>query len=188
MVFLQSELTRRQKGKESSGRSSGTANWRRGILGELNRIHEPDSAVVPKGLFGRGAQFARDILRIERAVELDSRKDPHLDHGYAMTSHSSHGQTADRVLIQVDAELSAKCPLNSRMAYVSVSRARHDGQLFTNDRETLNAALGNDVPTKVRMDRKRRTTPSRAAVLLIKGHAGSGPHCDVCSSFFRRTN
>jgi hypothetical protein len=41
------------------------------------------------------------------------------------------------------------------MAYVSVSRARHDGQLFTNDRETLNTALGNDVPTKVRVGRKR---------------------------------
>jgi hypothetical protein len=34
-----------------------------------------------------------------RAVELDPRKHPHLDHGYAMTSHSSQGQTADRVLI-----------------------------------------------------------------------------------------
>ncbi|MGA8086976.1 MAG: hypothetical protein WCA10_06705 [Terracidiphilus sp.] len=30
-----------------------------------------------------------------RAVELDPRKHPHLDHGYAMTSHSSQGQTAD---------------------------------------------------------------------------------------------
>src|SRR5450631_4556128 len=123
-----------------------------------------------------------------RAVEFDPRRHLHLDHGHAMTSHSSQGQTADRVLIHVDTELSAKCPLNSRMAYVSVSRARHDGQLFTNDRETLNTALGNDVPTKVRVGRNRRTTPSRATGLLSKGHAGSGPHCDVCSSFFRRTN
>jgi ATP-dependent exoDNAse (exonuclease V) alpha subunit len=30
-----------------------------------------------------------------RAVELDTHKHPHLDHGYAMTSHSSQGQTAD---------------------------------------------------------------------------------------------
>src|SRR5208283_77869 len=55
-----------------------------------------------------------------RAVELDPRKHPHLDYGYAMTSHSSQGQTADRVLIHVDTELSAKDLLNSRMAYVSV--------------------------------------------------------------------
>ena len=35
--------------------------------------------------------------------------------------------------------------LNSRMAYVSISRGAHDAQLFTNDREKLPAALGHDV-------------------------------------------
>jgi conjugative relaxase-like TrwC/TraI family protein len=80
-----------------------------------------------------------------RAVELDPRQHAHLDHGYAMTSHSSQGQTADRVLIHVDTELGAKDLLNSRTAYVSVSRGAHDAQLFTNDREKLPAALGHDV-------------------------------------------
>ena len=43
----------------------------------------------------------RLLLKMDggRTVELDPRKWPHLDHGYAMTSHSSEGQTADRVLI-----------------------------------------------------------------------------------------
>src|SRR5258708_19580249 len=72
-----------------------------------------------------------------RAVELDPRKHPHLDHGYAMTSHSSQGQTADRVLIHVDTELGAKDLLNSRMAYVSVSRRRYDAQIYTNNAPTL---------------------------------------------------
>jgi len=80
-----------------------------------------------------------------RAVELDPRRHPHLDHGYAMTSHSSQGHTADRVLIHVDSELGAKDLLNSRMAYVSVSRGRYDAQLFTNDRKKLGATLGHDV-------------------------------------------
>ena len=80
-----------------------------------------------------------------RAVELDPHKCQHLDHGYAMTSHSSQGQTADRVLIHVDTELGAKELLSSRMAYVSVSRGAHDAQLFTNDREKLPAALSHDV-------------------------------------------
>ena len=80
-----------------------------------------------------------------RAVELDSEKHPHLDHGYAVTSHSSQGQTADRVLIHVDTELGAKDLLNNRMAYVAVSRGAHDAQLFTNDREKLSSALGHDV-------------------------------------------
>jgi ATP-dependent exoDNAse (exonuclease V) alpha subunit len=80
-----------------------------------------------------------------REVEIDSAKHPHLDHGYAVTSHSSQGQTAQRVLIHVDTELGAKDLLNNRMAYVAVSRGAHDAQLFTNDREKLPAALGHDV-------------------------------------------
>ena len=78
-------------------------------------------------------------------VELDPSKHPHLDHGYAMTSHSSQGQTADRVLIHVDTELGAKELLNSRMAYVSVSRGRHDAQIYTNNAQTLGHELGRDV-------------------------------------------
>jgi conjugative relaxase-like TrwC/TraI family protein len=80
-----------------------------------------------------------------REVRLDPRSHPHLDHGYAVTSHSSQGQTAERVLIHVDTGLDAKDLLNSRMAYVSVSRGAHDAQLFTDDREKLPAALGHDV-------------------------------------------
>ena len=80
-----------------------------------------------------------------RTVELDPRKHPHLDHGYAMTSHSSQGQTADRVLIHVDTELGAKDLLNSRMAYVSVSRGRYDAQIYTNNAATLGQELSRDV-------------------------------------------
>jgi conjugative relaxase-like TrwC/TraI family protein len=80
-----------------------------------------------------------------RDVQLDLREHPHLDHGYAVTSHSSQGQTAERVLIHVDTELAPKDLLNSRMAYVAVSRGAEDAQLFTNDREKLPEALGHDV-------------------------------------------
>src|ERR1019366_5840105 len=80
-----------------------------------------------------------------REGELDSVKNPHLDHGYAVTSHSSQGQTADRVLIHADTELGAKGLVNNRMAYVAVSRGSYDAQIFTNDREKLGAALGHDV-------------------------------------------
>jgi ATP-dependent exoDNAse (exonuclease V) alpha subunit len=80
-----------------------------------------------------------------REVSLNPRQHPHLDHGYAVTSHSSQGQTAERVLINVDTGLGARDLLNNRMAYVSVSRGAHDAQIFTNDREKLPAALGHDV-------------------------------------------
>ncbi len=80
-----------------------------------------------------------------RTVELDPRKHLHLDHGYAMTSHSSQGQTADRVLIHVDTELGAEALLNRRMAYVSVSRGRYDAQIYTNNAPTLGKELSRDV-------------------------------------------
>jgi ATP-dependent exoDNAse (exonuclease V) alpha subunit len=80
-----------------------------------------------------------------RTVELDPRKHLHLDHGYAMTSHSSQGQTADRVLIHVDTELGPKDLLSSRMAYVSVSRGRYDAQIYTNNAAMLGQALSRDV-------------------------------------------
>jgi ATP-dependent exoDNAse (exonuclease V) alpha subunit len=81
----------------------------------------------------------------ERSMSFDPQRHPHLDHGYAVTSYSSQGQTADRVLINIDTELGAKDLLNNRMAYVSVSRGAHDAQIFTNDREKLPVALGHDV-------------------------------------------
>jgi ATP-dependent exoDNAse (exonuclease V) alpha subunit len=80
-----------------------------------------------------------------RSVEIDPVRNPHLDHGYAVTSHSSQGQTAERVLVHVDTELGAKDLLNNRMAYVAISRGAQDAQIFTDDREKLPVALGHDV-------------------------------------------
>jgi hypothetical protein len=89
----------------------------------------------------------RMSLRLDsgRSVSIDPREHPHLDHGYAVTSHSSQGQTADRVLIHIDTELGARDLINNRMAYVSVSRGAQDAQIFTSDREKLPEALSRDV-------------------------------------------
>jgi hypothetical protein len=81
----------------------------------------------------------------ERKVEFNPQQHPHVDHGYAVTSYSSQGQTAERVLVNVDTELAAKDLLNSRMAYVSISRGQWDAQIFTDNLEKLPKALGHDV-------------------------------------------
>jgi len=101
---------------------------------ELARVEN----ITPDGLM-------RLKLDSGRCVDYHSQGHPHIDHGYAVTSYSSQGQTADRVLIHVDTELAAKNLLNRRMAYVSVSRGQWDAQIFTNNREKLRQALGNDV-------------------------------------------
>jgi hypothetical protein len=61
-----------------------------------------------------------------RVVEFNARQHPHLDYGYAVMSHSSQGQTADRVLIHIDSEQAHSQLLNSRMAYVSMSLAQYE--------------------------------------------------------------
>jgi hypothetical protein len=62
-------------------------------------------------LAGERASDGTDGLSLKmgggRVVELDPRKHPHLDHGYAMT-RSSQGQTANGVLIHANTELSAR--------------------------------------------------------------------------------
>ncbi len=45
-----------------------------------------------------------------RSVQLDANRQLHLDYGYAVTSHSSQGQTADRVLIHVDTDTRRQRP------------------------------------------------------------------------------
>ena len=78
-----------------------------------------------------------------REVRFNIREHPHLDHGYAVTSHSSQGQTADRVLIHVDTDKN-ELLVNDRFAYVSVSRAQYDAQIYTNDRRKLPHCLSRD--------------------------------------------
>ncbi len=91
-----------------------------------------------------------------REVEFNAKQHPHLDYGYAVTSHSSQGQTADRVLIHVDSSQAHGELLNSRMAYVSVSRAQFDVQMYTNDAGTLGQQLSRDVSNPSAM---QQTTP-----------------------------
>src|SRR5208337_488429 len=79
-----------------------------------------------------------------REVRFNIREHPHLDHGYALTSHSSQGQTADRVLIHVDTD-KGELLVNSRFAYVSISSGKYDAEIYTNDKSELGHDLSRDV-------------------------------------------
>ena len=81
--------------------------------------------------------------------QFNIRQNPHIDYGYAVTSHSSQSETTDRVLIHVDSGQSHGLLLNDRMAYVSVSRARLDAQIFTNETSPLANVLSRDVTHSV---------------------------------------
>jgi len=79
-----------------------------------------------------------------RTVGFSNRDNRHLDHGYAVTSHSSQGLTADRVLVHVDTSVHPDL-IGSRFAYVSVSRASVDVRIYTNHAASLGKDLSHDV-------------------------------------------
>ena len=98
--------------------------------GEIEAIH-PDGRLSVR-------------LDNNRQIEFNPNEHRHLDHGYAVTSHSSQGLTAERVLVHADSSVHPDL-LNSRFAYVSISRASHEATLFTDDMAKLGPQLGADV-------------------------------------------
>jgi len=85
-------------------------------------------------------------LRLEdgRNVQFNTAEHPHFDHGYAVTSHSSKGLTADRVLINIDMTVNPQL-INSRFAYVAVSRASVNVEIYTDDSAGLGQQLSKEV-------------------------------------------
>jgi ATP-dependent exoDNAse (exonuclease V) alpha subunit len=94
----------------------------------------------------------------EKTVTFDSAEMPHFDHGYAVTSHSSQGLTAERVLVNMDTNVHPEL-INSRFAYVSVSRASYDAQIFTNDAAALAENLSRNVSKASAIDLAKNQFP-----------------------------
>jgi conjugative relaxase-like TrwC/TraI family protein len=95
---------------------------------------------------------------------------PHIDYAYAMTSHSAQGLTVDRVLIQIDATDSQTRALADRaLAYVALSRARYEADIFTDDKKQLEKALNRQAERPMALSeeqvfeyRRSRPVPERA--------------------------
>jgi len=100
-------------------------------------------------------------LRLDsgRSVAFNIKENPHLDYGYAVTSHSSQGQTAERVLVNVDSQQGEKL-VNRRLAYVAVSRGRYDAQIYTNDKTQLAEGLCRDASRRTATEVRREPVVS----------------------------
>jgi len=106
-------------------------------LGVANR----DLAII-EAIHPGGRLSAR--LDNNRQIEFSAIEHRHFDHGYAVTSYSSQGLTAERVLVHADTRVHPDL-LNARFGYVSISRASHEATLFTDDMAKLAPQLGADV-------------------------------------------
>jgi ATP-dependent exoDNAse (exonuclease V) alpha subunit len=79
-----------------------------------------------------------------RRLEFSASDHRHFDHGYAVTSHSAQGLTAERVLVHADTSVHPDL-LSSRFGYVAVSRASHEATIFTDDVTQLGQQLSTEV-------------------------------------------
>jgi ATP-dependent exoDNAse (exonuclease V) alpha subunit len=93
-----------------------------------------------------------------RQIEFKPNEHRHLDHGYAVTSHSSQGITAERVLVHADTKVHPDL-LNSRFAYVSISRASQEATVFTDDMEKLGPQLGGEVSKTSALEIRHASPP-----------------------------
>jgi ATP-dependent exoDNAse (exonuclease V) alpha subunit len=109
----------------------------------------------------------------DRTVTFNADEMRHFDHGYAVTSHSSQGLTAEHVLVNMDTNVHPEL-INSRFAYVSVSRASHDAQIYTDDATSLAENLSRDVSKASAIDFGKAQSPvanaglEQAAAALTK--------------------
>jgi conjugative relaxase-like TrwC/TraI family protein len=93
---------------------------------------------------GRGNARIKAHLDSGREVDFDPVEHRHFDHGYAVTSQSSQGLTAERVLVNADTGVHPDL-INSRFGYVSVSRASREATVFTDNFAKLAQQLSADV-------------------------------------------
>jgi hypothetical protein len=101
------------------------------------------------------AQASQITVKMDagNSITFDPQTMRNFDHGYAVTSHSSQGLTSDRVLVNMDTEAPSQL-LNTRFAYVSLSRGQSDAQIYTNDASRLPQALSADISKESAIDAK----------------------------------
>ena len=106
-------------------------------LGVANRDLAVVDSIAPDGHVSARLESGREI-------SFDPAEHRHFDHGYAVTSHSAQGLTAERVLVNADTGVHPDL-LNSRFGYVSISRASHEATIFTDNFAKLNPQLSADI-------------------------------------------
>lgn len=127
--------------------------------GERIQFRRPDRALgVANGQFATVLALAdtKAILRTDRGRELSALlgRLRHIDHGYASTSHSSQGATVDRVIVNIDTLRSIEL-VNRKQFYVSISRARDQISVYTDDREALRHAVNRNREKSIALEQGR---------------------------------
>lgn len=106
-------------------RDTGRIN---GLAGTVTSIDTATNRAVVKLANGR-----------EQRLDLADPRDAHLRHAYVQTAHAAQGRTAERVLIHADSRSTNL--VDQKMLYVSLSRARAEAVVVTDNRDRLVRAI-----------------------------------------------
>jgi len=114
-------------------------NRRRIANGEYATITSLDARNI-EVTFDRGRKISMPLS--------DARK---TDLGYASTSHAAQGSTVERVIVNVDSSRHADL-VNQRQFYVSISRARLDARVYTDDARAMRRAVARTQDKELALD------------------------------------
>jgi ATP-dependent exoDNAse (exonuclease V) alpha subunit len=128
--------------------------------GERIQFRLPDRALgVANGEFATivAIDGRRAVLHLDNGKQLSAALDRlrHIDHGYASTSHSAQGATVDRVIVDIDTQLSPEL-VNRKQFYVSISRARNALTIFTDHRTQLRRVVTRSREKSVALEHQAR--------------------------------
>jgi len=99
-----------------------------GLAGTITGIDAASGAATVQFATGR-----------EQQLNLADAGDTHIRHAYVQTTHAAQGQTAERVLIHADSRSTNL--VDQKMLYVTLSRAKSEAIVVTDDKARLVGAL-----------------------------------------------
>jgi ATP-dependent exoDNAse (exonuclease V) alpha subunit len=112
---------------------------------------------------------ARVDLDNGRQVAFKVADHPHLDLGYAVTSHSGQGLTAERTIVHIDSDRSPESIVNQRLIYVAGSRGRHGLQIFTDNAAALVHNVSRDVSHRAAIEQTAQGRRPEHALAVARG-------------------
>ena len=77
----------------------------------------------------------------KREIELDASQPLHLSHAYVTTIHSAQGVTCDKIIADLDSRSKTTA---KDIYYTAISRARHNVEIYTDNKEDLPVAIEKD--------------------------------------------
>jgi conjugative relaxase-like TrwC/TraI family protein len=125
-------------------------------VGDRIQFRAQDKALkVANGEFATivGYHPQQMVLRLDNRRELKASfsRLRHIDYGYVSTSYAAQGATVDRVIVHVDSMRTAQL-VNQKQFYVSISRARYDARLYTEDAQALRRVVAREPKKEIARD------------------------------------